>query len=121
MDLLSFARGPGLKVALAVFCVGVAWRIVAFALLRIRRDFNRPRASILKYLLGGLIAVGSRSWPHREFIGRTGAGEALGYSYHLGLFAVVLVVHAAYHLSRQLVRRHLAGLAEQRDHRDFGA
>ena len=91
MDLLSFARGWGLKIAIAVFCLGVTWRIVAFALLKIRRDFNAPRESIFKYLLGGLIAVGSRSWPHREFIGRTGAGEALGYSYHLGLFAVVLL------------------------------
>src|ERR1017187_1817889 len=58
---------------------------------RICRDLNKPRASIVKSLAGGLITVGSRSWPHREFIGRTGAGEALGYSYHLGLFAVVLL------------------------------
>jgi nitrate reductase gamma subunit len=91
MDLLGFARGPALKVALAVFCLGVAWRIVGFALLRVRRDLNRPRASTLKFLGAGLVTVGSRSWPHREFIGRTGAGEALGYSYHLGLFAVVLL------------------------------
>src|SRR5271167_4887765 len=91
MNLLDFARGPALKVAIAVFCLGVAWRIVAFALLRIRFDHNKPRASVLKYMAGGLITVGSRSWPHREFIGRTGAGEALGYSYHLGLFAVVLL------------------------------
>jgi hypothetical protein len=91
MDLLGFARGPALKVALAVFCLGVVWRIMGFALLRIRRDLNKPRASILKFLGSGLVTVGSRSWPHREFIGRTGAGEALGYSYHLGLFAVVLL------------------------------
>ncbi|MGO9822958.1 MAG: nitrate reductase, partial [Solirubrobacteraceae bacterium] len=64
MDLLSFARGPGLKVALVVFCLGVVWRIVAFALLRVRRDLNEPRASLLKSLGGGLVAVGSRSWPH---------------------------------------------------------
>jgi nitrate reductase gamma subunit len=37
------------------------------------------------------VITGTRSWPHREFIGRTGAGEALGYSYHMGLFAVVLL------------------------------
>jgi nitrate reductase gamma subunit len=91
MDLLGFARGPALKVAIAIFCLGVAWRIVGFGLLRIRRDLNKPRAPIAKFLVGGLITVGSRSWPHREFIGRTGAGEALGYSYHLGLFAVVLL------------------------------
>jgi len=91
MDLLTFARGMGLKAAIAIFCLGVTWRIVAFALLKIRRDFAAPRESILKYLSGGLITTMARSWPHREFIGRTGPGEALGYSYHLGLFAVVLL------------------------------
>ncbi len=91
MDLLGFARGPALKVSIAVFCAGVVWRILAFALLRIRRDRNRPRTSVLKYLAGGLFAIGSRSWPHPEFIKRTGAGEALGYSYHMGLFIVVLL------------------------------
>ncbi len=78
MDLLGFARGPALKVALAVFFLGVAWRIVAFVLLRIRRNLNKPRVSLLKSWTGGLVAVGSRSWPHAEFIGRTGAGEAWG-------------------------------------------
>ncbi len=91
MDILGFARGPALKVAIVVFCLGIAWRIVAFALLRIRRDLNKPRASVFKTMTGGLVAVASRSWPHREFIGRTGAGEALGYSYHIGLFALVLL------------------------------
>jgi nitrate reductase gamma subunit len=91
MTLLGFARGPALKVAIAVFCLGVVWRIAAFALLRIRLDLSKPRASVFKSMAGGLLTVGSRSWPHREFIGRTGAGEALGYSYHLGLFAVVLL------------------------------
>jgi nitrate reductase gamma subunit len=91
MDLVTFARGPGLAVALVVFCVGVTWRIAGFALLRIRRDFNEPRNSLAKSALGGLIAIGSRSWPHPEFIARTGAGEALGYSYHIGLFIVLLL------------------------------
>jgi len=91
MDLLGFARGPALKVALAIFCLGVAWRIVGFALLRLRRDFNQPRASLMGSFAGGLVTIGSRSWPHPEFIARTGAGEALGYSYHIGLFIVVLL------------------------------
>jgi nitrate reductase gamma subunit len=91
MDLLAFARGPALKVALAIFCLGITWRIVAFALLRIRRDFNRPRAPVFKYLVSGLLTTATRSLPHREFIARTGAGEALGYSYHMGLFALVLL------------------------------
>lgn len=90
MDLLELSRGPILKLSLAVFAVGVLWRIVGFVLLRVRRNLSEPRNSMLKALWGGAIAVGSRSWPHPEFIGRTGAGEALGYSYHLGLFVVVL-------------------------------
>jgi nitrate reductase gamma subunit len=91
MDLLSLARGPLLKVALVVFCVGVVWRIVGFVLLRLHRDHSEARAGLLRSVGDGLVAVGSRSWPHPEFIGRTGAGEALGYSYHLGLFALVLL------------------------------
>jgi nitrate reductase gamma subunit len=91
MDLVTFARGTGLEVALIVFCVGVAWRIVGFALLRLRHDFNEPRNSLVKAIMGGAVATGARSWPHPQFIGRTGAGEALGYSYHLGLFVVVLL------------------------------
>lgn len=91
MDLLNFARGPALQVALLVFCVGVVWRIAGFVLLRVRRDHNEPRKGWLKAAAGGAVAVGSRSWPHPEFIGRTGAGEALGYAYHIGLFIVVLL------------------------------
>jgi nitrate reductase gamma subunit len=91
MDLLGFARGPGFWGAFAVFCAGVVWRIVSFALLRIRHDWNRPRAGLARSVAGGVLATATRSYPHREFIGRTGAGEALGYSYHLGLFAVVLL------------------------------
>jgi nitrate reductase gamma subunit len=91
MDLLSFARGPGLGVALVVFCAGVVWRITSIVLLRIRSNLSEPRNSLGKTLIGGLVVTGSRSWPHPEFIGRTGAGEALGYSYHIGLFIVVLL------------------------------
>jgi nitrate reductase gamma subunit len=91
MDLLAFARGPGFWGALAIFTAGVVWRIASFALLRIRRDWNRPRDGMARVLAGGFLATLTRSYPHREFIGRTGAGEALGYSYHLGLFAVVLL------------------------------
>lgn len=90
MDLLTFARGPALYFSLVVFVIGVTWRIVAIALLRRRRLLSEPRASMGKAMLGGLVTMGSRSWPHKEFIGRTGAGEALGYSYHIGLFVVVL-------------------------------
>lgn len=90
MELVNLARGPILKAALVVFCLGVLWRISGFLLLRLRRNLSEPRNSLVKSLLGGVVTIGSRSWPHPQFIGRTGAGEVLGYSYHIGLFVVVL-------------------------------
>src|SRR5580658_1021629 len=69
MDLLGFARGPALKVALAIFCLGVAWRIAGFALLRIRRDLNKPRASPVKFMTEGLIALVLLFGPHIAFLG----------------------------------------------------
>jgi nitrate reductase gamma subunit len=90
MDLLTFARGPALQFALVVFFIGVVWRIGGIALLRSGKMLSEPRTPLARALLGGAITMGSRSWPHPEFIGRTGAGEALGYSYHIGLFIVVL-------------------------------
>jgi len=91
MDLLGFARGPALEVSVGIFCAGVVWRIAAFALLKVRREQSRPRQSVLRYVSEGLLATASRSWPHPEFTKRTGAGEALGYSYHMGLFVVILL------------------------------
>lgn len=91
MDLLSFARGPALAIALVAFGGGVVWRICAIALLRIGREHSRPRHTVTRSMMGGMIATMTRSWPHPEFLVRTGPGEALGYSYHMGLFIVVLL------------------------------
>lgn len=91
MDLLSFARGPALKLSIGIFCAGVVWRIAAFVLLRIRGDLSPRREPVPKYLSVGLLAIATRSMPHPTFIRRTGAGEAIGYSYHMGLFAIVLL------------------------------
>ena len=90
MDLVDFARGPALKVAFVVFFIGVLWRLVNVILLRHGRMLSEPRRSVGAALLGGIKGMGSRSWPHPEFIKRTVTGEALGYSYHIGLFIVIL-------------------------------
>lgn len=90
MTLLDFARGPAMNFALGVFVLGVLWRLLGIALLEYRSVFAQPRQSQVKSMLGGLLTAGSRSWPHKEFIGRTGYGELLGYSYHIGLFIVIL-------------------------------
>jgi len=76
--------------ALAVFVLGVLWRLVGIGLLQYRTRHAEPRKTRLGATVDGLITCGSRSWPHKEFIGRTGYAELLGYSYHIALFLVIL-------------------------------
>ena len=89
--LLSFARGPMLEIAIAVFCFGVLWRVVGVSLLRHLRSLSPARYGRVRAVVEGSLVAGTRSWPHKAFIRRTGYGEALGYSYHLGLFIVILL------------------------------
>jgi len=91
MDLLTFARGPMMAIAIAVFIIGIVWRVTAVALQRHRRLRAQPRNSRMHSLMHSVVATGDRSWPHKEFIGRTMYGEMLGYSYHITLFIVILL------------------------------
>ena len=91
MTLLEFARGPMLHFALFVFVFGVLWRLVTVALLGWRKSRAEARYPTGKAVTGGAVAVGNRSWPHPEFLNRTAFGEAVGYGYHIGLFAIVLL------------------------------
>jgi nitrate reductase gamma subunit len=91
MTVLEFSRGPMLHFALIVFVLGVLWRLIAVALLGWRKSRTEWRVSNGQAVKGGAIAVGNRSWPHPEFLDRTAFGEAVGYGYHIGLFAIVLL------------------------------
>lgn len=116
MDLLSIARGPALKAALAIFFFGIAWRLLGIFLLQYHANASRTRAGRLASWKGALasvftfrrprlsrarlgpmesaadaaIAIGSRSWPHPPFVRRTLYGETIGYLYHIGLALVVI-------------------------------
>ena len=91
MELFDFARGPMLHFALIVFVFGVLWRLTTVVLLGFRRRYSEARHSGNQAVMTGLATVGLRSWPHKEFIGRTAFGEAVGYGYPIGLFAIVLL------------------------------
>ena len=44
MDLLAFARGPALTFAMAIFVIGVLWRLVGVLPLPPWRDYSPARA-----------------------------------------------------------------------------
>ena len=89
MDLLEFARGPGLLWALAIMVFGIAWRLVAILLLQWRSDLSAPRSN--RTMRGAVRLMIMRSWPHKEFLPKTWFSELAGWTFHLGFFAVLLL------------------------------
>ena len=87
MDLLTFARGPGLYWAVTIFVIGVLWKLVGIILLRAKRDLSEPRNP---GTWRGLRLILTRSWPRREFLQRTAFTEVLGYTFHIGFFLALL-------------------------------
>lgn len=89
MDLLSFARGPALTVALAVFVLGTLWRLVGVLLRPRMPDLSPPREGAPANLVGALGAVVRGMWPRAEFAQAALATTISGYVFHIGLALVV--------------------------------
>jgi nitrate reductase gamma subunit len=87
MDLLDFARGPGMTWAVTIFVVGVLWKLAGIILLRAKPDLSEARNPSA---WTGLRAILTRTWPRREFVHGTAFGVVFGYVFHIGfLFALV--------------------------------
>jgi hypothetical protein len=106
MTLLSFARGPGMQVASLIFIAGMFWRLSGIFLLRRRVAHAAARNPFPIRLLGGAVAIFTRTIPRRTFWPRVGAGVALSYVFHIGLFIIlfggaphILIIHEIFGLA----------------------
>jgi len=90
MDLLSFARGPALTVALVVFVLGTLWRLAGVLRRPRMRDLSPPRAGAPANLVGALRAVVHGMWPRKEFGQAALLTTINGYVFHIGLALVFL-------------------------------
>jgi nitrate reductase gamma subunit len=106
MTLLSFARGPGMQFATLILIAGMFWRLAGVLLLRRRVAHAAARNPLGARLLGGAVTVFTRSIPRRTFWPRAGAGVALSYVFHIGLFIVlfggaphILIIHEIFGVS----------------------
>lgn len=86
MDLLAFARGPALILALAIFAAGIAWRLFVIFRRPAGVDYSAPRGG--SPVGGALRAMAARMWPYRTFRERSFAATLNAYAYHLGLAIV---------------------------------
>jgi len=88
MDLLDFARGPALYLALAVFILGVAWRFMRLWRLPRLPDLSPAREGAPSGRAGALHSIARGMWPRREFSRATLFVTLNGYVFHIGLALV---------------------------------
>jgi nitrate reductase gamma subunit len=90
MDLLDFARGPGLIAAIVVFVVGTLWRLVGVLSLPRMRDLSPAREAAPPPLLVALRTNLRAMWPRQAFARTTLYITLNGYVFHIGLALVFL-------------------------------
>lgn len=103
MDLLDFARGPGLVLAVLVFVLGVAWRLAGVLRRPRLPDLSPPRAEAPPPWQGALRGIASGLWPRRTFGSSAFISSLNGFAFHIGL-ALVFFGYAP-HIA--FIERHL--------------
>ena len=89
MELLDFARGPALQVAMAIFVFGLLWRVVSLLLLKRSKDNSPARSDTPPVVFAAIREFIRRLWPDPVFAKRTLFSLINGYVFHIGLAIIV--------------------------------
>lgn len=103
MDLLDVARGPVLVLAVLVFVLGVAWRLVGVLRRPRQPDLSPAREGAPPRWLGALRGIASGLWPRRTFGTSAFISGLNGYVFHIGLALIFL----GYAPHIDFIRRHI--------------
>jgi len=85
IELLSWARGPGLQIATVIFVAGIVIRIFEILMLGRKTNLAEPKGSEMS---SGLKTVFTRTVPDKGTFKRSGFTIVAGYIFHFGLFVV---------------------------------
>lgn len=88
IELLNWARGDGLNLAIAIFILGVLWRLVEIYSLGHKPDLSAPRQATGA---SPWHTVLRRSLPPQGMLRRSPVSYIGGYIFHLGLAVVVFL------------------------------
>lgn len=88
MDLLEFARGPALTLALVVFVTGTLWRLLAVLRRPHLPDRSPAREGAPPPWLAALRAIGRGMWPRKAFGQSVLLMSLNAYVFHIGLALV---------------------------------
>jgi len=85
MDLLDFARGPALVVALVIFVLGTAWRLWGVLSRPRMPDLSPAREGVPSNLADAWRNILRCMWPRKEFGPGPLVATINGYVFHIGL------------------------------------
>jgi nitrate reductase gamma subunit len=102
-ELLIWARGPGLDIALLIFVFGMLLRLFEIVSLGSARDLSEQRGSGVQ---GGIRTLWSRSFPRKELFAVAPLRIANGYVMHIGLLAVIF-----FHVPHIVLIENLIGIS----------
>ncbi|BCB28537.1 hypothetical protein SKTS_34230 [Sulfurimicrobium lacus] len=100
MDLLLWARGPGLQIALAICIFGMLLKLFEIFSLGRKPDLSVARPG---NAAAGWITIFSRSLPNRTLLKRTFPTYLMGYTFHIGFFVALLFFAPHIQLFRKTV------------------
>lgn len=88
MDLLDFARGPALSVALTIFVLGTVWRLVGILRLPRFPDLSPARPGAVSATSAAWRSIVRGMWPRPDVRPARWIGTVNAYVFHIGLAVV---------------------------------
>jgi nitrate reductase gamma subunit len=88
MQLLTWVRGPGLNIAIAIFVAGILWRLFEVYSLGRKKDLSAPRT--LKRA-SGWHTIARRTLPAEGMLKKAPVTYIAGGIFHVGLAVVVFL------------------------------
>lgn len=88
LQFLTWVRGPGLDIAVAIFLLGLLWRLLEIYTLGRKKDLAAPRHTPGA---SGLRTVFRRSMPPPGMLKRSPVSYIGGYVFHIGLVVIVFL------------------------------
>lgn len=88
LAFLTWVRGPGLNIAIAIFVLGVLWRLIEIFAIGRKKDLSEPRR---RFGASGLFTLFRRFVPPPGAIKQAPVTYIGGYVFHIGLAIIVLL------------------------------
>lgn len=88
MSMLEIVRGPVMTVSVAIFLLGITWRLFSLLFRRRGIDPSASRERSLNVVWGAARTVIDRFWPAKPFREKLASHTIIGQVFHIGLFLI---------------------------------